>query len=147
MEKYTFSTCIDCSDDPYTFENNVCANWIENVSPLYGTTYDWNIEGDWYGIPSSDYELYVNVSSYNQHTAHIEAVSPYEGNEYNSFGNRMEYNGEVKIDYDNSNLGSPVLKFSFVIRKDGSAYYQIWIHPDYAEMQKNSRSVQSLNRT
>lgn len=144
---YSFYTRINCSDDPYTFENNVYANWEENVSDLYRMTYDWNIEGDWYGIPKNNYELYLNVSSYNQNTAYVEAVSPHEGNEYSLFGDRMEYNGDVAIDYDYSNLGSPVLKFNFVIRKDGSAYYQIWIYPDYAEMQRDGYDIESINLT
>ncbi len=145
---YSFYTGINCSDDPYTFENYVYANWRENVSALYRTTYDWNIEGDWYGIPSNNYELYLNISSYNQNTAYVEAVSPYKGNEYTYGGEyRMEYNGEVEIDYDNSNLGRPVLKFNFVIRKDGSAYYKIWIYPDYAEMQKDGHKIQNIYLT
>lgn len=59
----------------------------------------------------------------------------------------MEYNGDVAIDYDYSNLGSPVLKFNFVIRMDGSAYYQIWIYPDYAEMQRDSHDIENINLT
>lgn len=141
---YSFYSSIDCSDDPYTFENYVYARWAENVADLYGMTYDWNIDGNWYGIPSNDYELYLNISSYNQNTAYVEAVSPYEGNEYRSSGDRMEYNGNVEIVYDYSNMGSPVLKFNFIIRKDGSAYYKIWIYPDYAQMQKDRHDIQEI---
>lgn len=144
---YSFYTGINCSNDPYTFENHVYAQWLESVDDLYSLTYDWNIEGDWYGIPSNNYEIYFTVSSYSQHTAYVEAVSPYKGNEYRSSGERMEYNGEVEIDYDYSNLGSPVLKFDFVIRKDGSAHYQIWIYPDYAKMQKDRYDIQNVNLT
>lgn len=58
---YSFYTSINCSDDPYTFENYVYGSWVENVDDLYNMTYDWNIEGDWYGVPSNNYELCLSA--------------------------------------------------------------------------------------
>lgn len=144
---YTFNSGINCSDDPYIFENEVYGYWKESISYLYNPTYDWKIEGDWYASLDYGYELYLNVSSYSQNTAYVEAVSPNDGDEYRSDGKtRMDYNGKVEIDYDYSNLGSPVLKFNFVIRNDGSANYRIWIYPDYAEMQKDRHDIKNLNQ-
>lgn len=140
---FEFSSYISHGNSDFTSENEINGNWHESISDIYNMTCDWNIEGSWYSALKHNYELYLDISSFDGDIAYVEAVSPYKGNEYNG-EERMEYNGWVELRYDYSDLGDPVLQFEFIIKKDGSARYKVKIYCDYSEVQKDDCPIAEL---
>lgn len=140
---YSFSYQVDFEESSC----NISARWIPEVGDLGSITYDWNVEGSWYAAiyrtsghnvgKFTGYELYLDITQLSGNSITVEAVSPYDGSEYNSSNNRMEYIGNADVTYDYSTHGDPTLTFNFTIRKDGSAYYTIIINKDSAIVHKD----------
>ena len=148
---YTFSSNIWNNNDSEIKNYRVTGNWEENITnDLSVLSCDWNIEGSWNCVPKPGYELSLDISSYitdpGNNTAYIEAITPYNGNAHEG-EDRLAYEGIVDISYDYENLDDPILMLSFTIRKDGSAYYRVWIHANYAEVQVDGWPTVNIYRT